>query len=174
MTHESGGSVVPKAALQGEDAGLTILTRVFTGRYARGLVNRSSGMSEYEDIPSYPLQHDPDEASYISCPWADQALLEVGKRLRLQHSSCSVGFRCSAAATVAEAVRTHHRPRIIIRFQRFSSTSIGLAGGESLLEVSRRLAHCVITITADTYSHVSAATAAESAKRLAQLIDDAS
>ena len=78
-------------------------------------------------------------------------------------------------ATVAEAVRTHPGHEYIIRFQRFSSstTSIGLAGGESLLEVSRRLGHSSITITADTYSHVSPATAAESAKRLANLIDDA-
>ena len=57
---------------------------------------------------------------------------------------------------------------------RAAGCRIGLAGGESLLEVSRRLGHSFITITADTSSHVSAATAAESAKRLAQLIDDAS
>ena len=39
--------------------------------------------------------------------------------------------------------------------------------------ISRRLGHSSITITADIYSHISPATAAESAKRLANLIDDA-
>ena len=36
---------------------------------------------------------------------------------------------------------------------------MGLASGESLLEVSRRLGHSSITITADTYAHVSQETA---------------
>ena len=56
---------------------------------------------------------------------------------------------------------------------RHTSASIGLAAGESLLEVSRRLGHSSTAITADIYSHDSPATAAESAKRLASLIEDA-
>ena len=70
-------------------------------------------------------------------------------------------------------VTRHGLPPIRLHDLRHTSASIGLAGGESLLEVSRRLGHSSITITADTYSHVSPATAAESAKRLANLIDDA-
>jgi integrase len=70
-------------------------------------------------------------------------------------------------------VTRHGLPPIRLHDLRHTSASLGLAGGESLLEVSRRLGHSSITITADTYSHVSAATAAESAERLANLIDDA-
>jgi hypothetical protein len=51
---------------------------------------------------------------------------------------------------------------------------LGLVGGESLLEVSRRLGHSSITITADISPTSPRASAAESAKRLANLTDDAS
>ena len=70
-------------------------------------------------------------------------------------------------------VRRHGVRPIRLHDLRHTSASLGLAGGESLLEVSRRLGHSSISITADTYSHISTATAAESAKRLANLIDDA-
>jgi integrase len=70
-------------------------------------------------------------------------------------------------------VARHGLPPIRLHDLRHTSASIGLAGGESLLEVSRRLGHSSIAITADTYSHISPATASESAQRLAQLIDDA-
>jgi integrase len=70
-------------------------------------------------------------------------------------------------------VTRHGLPPIRLHDLRHTSASIGLAGGETLLEVSRRLGHSSITVTADIYSHVSAATAAESAERLANLIDDA-
>ena len=46
-------------------------------------------------------------------------------------------------------------PPIRLHDLRHTSASLGLASGESLLEVSRRLGHSSITITADTYAHVS-------------------
>ena len=55
----------------------------------------------------------------------------------------------------------------VIRFHdlRHTSASLGLASGETLKEVSERLGHSTITITADTYTHVLPATARESAER---------
>lgn len=62
-------------------------------------------------------------------------------------------------------------PRIRLHDLRHTSASLGLAGGESLLEVSRRLGHSSIGITADVYSHVTAETARESADRLARTLE---
>lgn len=61
-------------------------------------------------------------------------------------------------------------PRIRLHGLRHTSASLGLASGESLLEVSRRLGHSSITITADVYSDVTPATARHSAERLDTLI----
>jgi integrase len=61
-------------------------------------------------------------------------------------------------------------PRIRLHGLRHTSASLGLASGESLLEVSRRLGHSSITITADVYSDVTPATARASAERLDTLI----
>jgi integrase len=63
-------------------------------------------------------------------------------------------------------------PRIRLHDLRHTSASIGIASGESLLEVSRRLGHSSITITADVYSHVAPATAQASAERLAAHLAD--
>jgi integrase len=57
-------------------------------------------------------------------------------------------------------------PPIRLHDLRHTSASLGLAGGESLLEVSRRLGHSSITITADRYAHVSQEAAQRSAQRL--------
>lgn len=57
--------------------------------------------------------------------------------------------------------------RIRLHDLRHTSASLGLESGESLVEVSRRLGHSSITITADTYSHVSPLVAKESVERLA-------
>ena len=62
-------------------------------------------------------------------------------------------------------VARHGLPRIRLHDLRHTSASIGLASGESLLEVSRRLGHSSITITADIYSHLSPAIAREAAER---------
>jgi integrase len=64
----------------------------------------------------------------------------------------------------------HGLPRIRLHDLRHTSASIGLASGESLLEVSRRLGHSSISITADIYSHISPVVARESAERLAQQV----
>ena len=57
--------------------------------------------------------------------------------------------------------------RIRLHDLRHTSASLGLQAGETLVEVSRRLGHSSITITADTYSHISPLVARESAERLA-------
>jgi integrase len=62
-------------------------------------------------------------------------------------------------------VTRHGLPRIRLHDLRHTSASIGLASGESLLEVSRRLGHSYITVTADIYSHLSPAVAREAAER---------
>lgn len=49
---------------------------------------------------------------------------------------------------------------------RHTSASLGLASGETLLEVSRRLGHSTLAITADIYSQVAPESAARSASRL--------
>ncbi len=56
--HESGASEVYKAELVKKHA-KTQLTRVFSGRYARGIPNRfMQEMSKYEaDLPPYPIQN---------------------------------------------------------------------------------------------------------------------
>ena len=69
-------------------------------------------------------------------------------------------------------VARHGLPRIRLHDLRHTSASIGLASGESLLEVSRRLGHSSITVTADIYSHISPVVAKESAERLAATVFD--
>ena len=70
----------------------------------------------------------------------------------------------------ARLVALHGLPRIRLHDLRHTSASIGLTSGESLLEVSRRLGHSSITITADIYSHISPLVAKESAERLAHRV----
>lgn len=70
----------------------------------------------------------------------------------------------------ARLIALHALPRIRLHDLRHTSASIGLASGESLVEVSRRLGHSSISITADVYSHISPVVAKESAERLAQTV----
>ena len=63
-------------------------------------------------------------------------------------------------------------PPVRLHDLRHTSASLGLASGESLLEVSRRLGHSSITVTADIYSHISPATAQHSAERLTDLLNN--
>jgi integrase len=65
-------------------------------------------------------------------------------------------------------------PRIRLHDLRHTSASIGLASGETLKEISERLGHSSLGITADTYTHVLPVVALESAKRRARLIPRAS
>ena len=64
-------------------------------------------------------------------------------------------------------VEQHGLRRIRLHDLRHTSASIGLASGETLLEVSRRLGHASLSITADIYSDISTDTAHASAERLA-------
>lgn len=57
--------------------------------------------------------------------------------------------------------------RIRLHDLRHTSATIGLASGESLLEVSRRLGHSSVAITADLYTEIPPETAHASAERLA-------
>ena len=58
-------------------------------------------------------------------------------------------------------------PVIRLHDLRHTSASLGLASGESLFEVSRRLGHSSIRITADTYSHICPETSRTAVERLA-------
>ena len=86
-THESGASEAHKAALVSESARSTALTRVFSGRLARGIRNRFiEEMSPHEgELPPYPIQNwftqsirgaaaEAGRAEYLSL-WAGQSAL---------------------------------------------------------------------------------------------------
>ena len=64
-------------------------------------------------------------------------------------------------------IARHGMRRIRLHDLRHTSASLGLETGETLIEVSRRLGHASITVTADIYSHISPMVARESAERLA-------
>lgn len=64
-------------------------------------------------------------------------------------------------------IRLHGLRRIRLHDLRHTSASIGLASGESLLEVSRRLGHSSLSVTADIYSQISPSLARDSAERRA-------
>ena len=64
----------------------------------------------------------------------------------------------------------HGLPRIRLHDLRHTSASLGLASGESLVEVSRRLGHSSLSVTADIYSHISPEVAKRSVERLASSI----
>jgi integrase len=59
-------------------------------------------------------------------------------------------------------------PRIRLHDLRHTSASIGLASGESLLEVSRRLGHSSVAVTGDIYTHVSSEAAQAAADRMSR------
>ena len=100
------------------------------------------------------LQHPPGAGAFLSTP-----VFNAVDGSPLQPAYVSRHF--------TTLIRRHGLPVIRLHDLRHTSASIGLAGGESLLEVSRRLGHSSITITADTYAHVTPATAHASAQRLA-------
>ncbi|MDI6104934.1 nitronate monooxygenase [Actinoplanes sp. NEAU-A12] len=58
-TVESGASAAHKAALAGSDARVTALTRLFSGRHARAIVNglMREMAAEEETVPAYPVQN---------------------------------------------------------------------------------------------------------------------
>ncbi|MFF6774642.1 NAD(P)H-dependent flavin oxidoreductase [Streptomyces sp. NPDC012637] len=82
---ESGASPVHRRALGGPEARTTVLTRLFSGRTARGIPNRFvRDMAAHEDlVPPYPLQNalmlpirraaaEQERADYVNL-WAGQA-----------------------------------------------------------------------------------------------------
>ena len=59
-------------------------------------------------------------------------------------------------------------PMIRLHDLRHTSASLGLAAGESLVEVSRRLGHSSVAVTGDIYSHLDPSLTRASADRLAR------
>jgi integrase len=62
-------------------------------------------------------------------------------------------------------------PRIRLHDLRHTSATLGLASGESLKEVSARLGHAALSVTADLYTDVTPDLARASAHRLAARLD---
>lgn len=69
-------------------------------------------------------------------------------------------------------VKTAGLPTIRLHDLRHTSATLGLASGESLLEVSRRLGHSSVAVTADIYSEISPEAARGAAERMASHIWD--
>jgi nitronate monooxygenase len=87
-THESGASPLHKRALVEPTERSTILTRVFTGRYARGIVNRYvRDMLQHEAVlPAYPWQNrmmSPISRAATSAGAADLMPLWAGQNVPL-------------------------------------------------------------------------------------------
>ena len=72
--------------------------------------------------------------------------------------------------TLHHPVQAGRGPRIRLHDLRHTSASLGLAAGEPLLQVSRRLGHSSIAITADVYSQVLPEAAKEAATTLSTTI----
>ncbi len=88
--------------------------------------------------------------------------------------STTVGAPLCPAYVSRHFDRIVHRtelPRIRLHDLRHTSASLGLAGGETLLEVSKRLGHSSIGVTADIYSHITPQVARQAADRLADILD---
>jgi integrase len=75
--------------------------------------------------------------------------------------------------TLAARARAAGLPPVRLHALRHGHATHGLASGAQLLEMSKRLGHASIRITADTYSHVSAAVDRRVADQVAALIDAA-
>ncbi len=63
-------------------------------------------------------------------------------------------------------------PRIRLHDLRHTSAGLGLEAGETLKEVSDRLGHSSIVITADPYSNIAPDVPRRSAERLANLVNE--
>ncbi len=70
----------------------------------------------------------------------------------------------------SRACRDGGFPPIRLHDLRHTSASLGLAAGETLVEVSKRLGHSQLAITADTYTHVLPVVALASSEKRAALI----
>lgn len=74
------------------------------------------------------------------------------------------------SARFAKRIELMGLPSIRFHDLRHASATFGLASGESLLEVSRRLGHADVGVTARVYSEIVPATARASANRLANTL----
>ncbi|HEX2285730.1 MAG TPA: nitronate monooxygenase [Mycobacterium sp.] len=98
LADEAGSSPVHRAALQNPGFTETVVTRAFSGRYARGLRNRFIDEHEAEAPFGYPEIH------YLTSP-----LRAASVRAGDPHGVnvwAGTGFREAKAAPVAEIVRT--------------------------------------------------------------------
>ena len=95
--------------------------------------------------------------------WIDNGLVftrEDGTPVRPNHATSHFPLMITKAGL----------PKIRLHDLRHTSASLGLQSGESLKEVSDRLGHSSIVITADTYAHIAPELAQESADRVARLV----
>jgi integrase len=95
--------------------------------------------------------------------WTETALVftrEDGTPVRPNHATTHFPLMIKKAGL----------PKIRLHDLRHTSASWGLEAGESMKEVSDRLGHSSIVITADTYAHITPELAARSAERLADLV----
>jgi nitronate monooxygenase len=93
LADEAGSSPVHRAALQDPQFTETVVTRAFSGRYARGLRNRFIDEHEAEAPFGYPEIH-----------WLTSPLRAASVRARDPHAVnvwAGTGFRNARAATVA-------------------------------------------------------------------------
>jgi integrase len=95
--------------------------------------------------------------------WVDSGLVfthEDGRGLQPQY----------VTRLFSKACRDGGFPPIRLHDLRHTSASLGLAAGETLVEVSKRLGHSQLAITADTYTHVLPVVALASSEARAALI----
>lgn len=95
-TRESGASAVHKQALSGPEARRTVLTRLFSGRTARGIPNRFvRDMAAYEDeVPPYPVQNalmQPIRRAAGAQGRAEYVNLWAGQAAAMTHESLGAG-----------------------------------------------------------------------------------
>jgi nitronate monooxygenase len=98
LADEAGSSPVHRAALRDPEFTVTVVTRAFSGRYARGLRNRFVDEHEAEAPFAYPEIH------YLTSP-----LRAASVRAGDPHAVnvwAGTGFREAKAAPVAEIMRT--------------------------------------------------------------------
>jgi nitronate monooxygenase len=96
LSAESGSSPVHRAALQDPRFTETVVTRAFSGRYARGLRNRFIDEHEAEAPLGYPEIH-----------WLTSPLRQASVRAGDPHAVnvwAGTGYRQARAATVAEII----------------------------------------------------------------------
>jgi nitronate monooxygenase len=98
LAAESGSSPVHRAALQDPQFTETVVTRAFSGRYARGLRNRFIDEHESEATFGYPEIH-----------WLTSPLRQASVRAGDPHAVnvwAGTGYRQARSATVAEIMQS--------------------------------------------------------------------